>query len=96
MDRGYLSLPQNISWPTGEQETAHGIFYPPQNKDFQAPPGTLPPLLVRAHGGPTAQYSSTLDLKLQYFTSRGFAVLLVNYRGSTGYGKKYRHRLRKM
>lgn len=94
VDSGYISMPSFISWPTTEGEESHGIFYPPQNKDFDAPEGDLPPLLVRAHGGPTGHYFASIDLKLQYFTSRGFAVLLVNYRGSTGHGRTYRHRLR--
>lgn len=94
--QGYVSMPEFVSWPTGDKETSHGIFYPPYNKDFKAPEGTKPPLLVRAHGGPTSHFFANLDLKLQYFTSRGFAVILVNYRGSTGYGRGYRHRLREM
>ena len=96
IDEGYLSKePQFIEWKTANNATSHGIFYPPANKDFQAPEGSKPPLLVRAHGGPTGHYFANLDLKLQYFTSRGFAVLLVNYRGSTGFGRSYRHLLRK-
>ena len=96
LDAGYLSKdPRFIEWKTANDATCHGIFFPPANQDFQAPEGSKPPLLVRAHGGPTGQYSASLDLKLQYFTSRGFAVLLVNYRGSTGYGRTYRHLLRK-
>ncbi|CAL1527802.1 unnamed protein product [Lymnaea stagnalis] len=94
VDSAYFSIPEKISWPTTNNETSHGLYYPPVNKDYKAPEGELPPLLVRAHGGPTSAYSVSLDLKLQYFTSRGFAVLCVDYRGSTGYGKKYRHRLR--
>uniref|UniRef100_A0A0B7BG74 Peptidase S9 prolyl oligopeptidase catalytic domain-containing protein n=2 Tax=Arion vulgaris TaxID=1028688 RepID=A0A0B7BG74_9EUPU len=94
VDSGYFSIPQKINWPTSHEEICYGLYYPPVNKDYQAVEGELPPLLVRAHGGPTGAFSSALDLRLQYFTSRGFAVLLVDYRGSTGYGKKYRHRLR--
>ncbi|KAK7504783.1 hypothetical protein BaRGS_00003811, partial [Batillaria attramentaria] len=96
VEKGYISMPSYVEWQTTEGDKSHGIFYPPQNKDFQAPEGTLPPLLVRAHGGPTGHYFANIDLKLQYFTSRGFAVLLVNYRGSTGLGRTYRHRLRNM
>lgn len=94
VDSGYISVCEKITWLTGNGETCHGLYYPPVNKDYKAPDGELPPLLVRAHGGPTGAFSAGLDLKLQYFTSRGFAVLCVDYRGSTGYGKQYRHRLR--
>ncbi|CAG5116725.1 unnamed protein product, partial [Candidula unifasciata] len=96
IDSGYFSIPQKISWPTSHGDTCYGLYYKPANKDYQPPKGELPPLLVRAHGGPTGGYAPILDLKLQYFTSRGFAVLCVDYRGSTGYGKQYRHRLRNM
>ena len=65
-----------------------------KNKDFVGLDGSLPPLLVRAHGGPTAKSGNMLNLGIQYYTSRGYAMLDVNYRGSTGYGKKYRHALR--
>lgn len=95
LDTGYFSIAEEITWKTTEGQVSHGYFYPPKNKDFKAPGGTFPPLLVKNHGGPTSQTSSTLDLKIQYFTSRGMAVLDVNYRGSTGYGKQYRHSLRR-
>ena len=94
MDPGYFSIPEEIVWKTTEGDVSYGYFYPPINKDFKGPEGTLPPLLVKNHGGPTSQTSNVLNLKTQYFTSRGMAVLDVNYRGSTGYGKKYRHKLR--
>lgn len=94
-DACYLSSPQGIHFPTQDNETAHGFYYPPGNPEFVAPEGTLPPLLVMCHGGPTAATSSALNLKIQFWTSRGFAVLDVNYRGSTGYGREYRDRLKK-
>lgn len=94
VDSGYFSVPEKISYPTTHGETCHALYYPPTNKDYKAPAGELPPVLIRAHGGPTGSFFTSLDLKLQYFTSRGFAVLCVDYRGSTGYGKIYRHRLR--
>lgn len=90
---GYLSVPQPISFPTTGGLTAHGLFYPPRNRDFTAPAGEKPPLLVISHGGPTAATSSALNLSIQYWTSRGIAVLDVNYGGSTGYGRAYRQRL---
>jgi dipeptidyl aminopeptidase/acylaminoacyl peptidase len=93
IDSGYLSTPQPIEFPTTGDRTAHGFFYPPANKDFQGTEGELPPMIVLSHGGPTGSTSTTLDLTLQYWTSRGFAVLDVNYGGSTGYGRAYRERL---
>jgi dipeptidyl aminopeptidase/acylaminoacyl peptidase len=93
VDPDYLSIPQPIEFPTGNGLTAHGLFYPPRNRDYVAPPGERPPLLVRSHGGPTAAASTTLNLNFQYWTGRGFAVLDVNYGGSTGYGRAYRQRL---
>ncbi len=91
---GYLSMPEAVEFPTDGGQTAHGFFYPPRNRDFDPPAGELPPLLVMIHGGPTSATSSTLDFEVQYWTSRGFAVLDVNYGGSTGYGRPYRERLR--
>ncbi|MBE9146216.1 S9 family peptidase [Planktothrix mougeotii] len=95
LDKGYLSVPQPIEFPTENGKTAYGLFYPPQNKDYQASEAEKPPLVVKSHGGPTAATSSSLSLKNQYWTSRGFAVLDVNYGGSTGYGREYRQRLNK-
>jgi dipeptidyl aminopeptidase/acylaminoacyl peptidase len=91
---GHLSAPQSIEFPTENGMTAFGLFHPPVNRDFTAPAAELPPLIVRAHGGPTSAFSSALDWSVQYWTNRGFAVLNVNYSGSTGYGRPYRERLR--
>jgi dipeptidyl aminopeptidase/acylaminoacyl peptidase len=93
VDGGYLSLPREIEFPTENGLTAYGIFYPPQNRDAAGPPGERPPLIVMSHGGPTSAAGNTLSLGIQYWTSRGFAVLDVNYGGSTGYGRQYRQRL---
>jgi dipeptidyl aminopeptidase/acylaminoacyl peptidase len=93
IDPGYLSIPTPVEFPTGNGLTAHGFLYLPRNKDFTAPEGELPPLLVESHGGPTGATSTALSLPLQFWTSRGFAVLDVNYGGSTGYGRPYRQRL---
>jgi len=93
IDSGYLSAPQAIEFPTANRLTAHAFFYPPTNRDFAAPEGDRPPLLVMSHGGPTAATSPTLRPGIQYWTSRGIAVLDVNYGGSTGYGRAYRERL---
>ena len=91
----YFSVPRAIEFPTEGGLTAHGFFYPPQNPDYRAPDNEKPPLIVKSHGGPTAAASTALSLSAQYWTSRGFAVLDVNYGGSTGYGRQYRERLNK-
>ncbi|AFY37068.1 WD40-like beta Propeller containing protein [[Leptolyngbya] sp. PCC 7376] len=93
VDQGYLSKPQPIEFPTENGLTAHAWYYPPTNKDFSAPENAVPPLLVKSHGGPTAMAGSSLSLRIQYWTSRGFAFVDVNYGGSTGYGSKYHQRL---
>ncbi len=93
IDAGYISEPEAIEFPTEHGLTAHAFYYPPQNKDFQAPEDEKPPLIVMTHGGPTGSTSSVLALGRQYWTSRGFAVVDVNYGGSTGYGREYRQRL---
>ncbi|MBI3978953.1 MAG: S9 family peptidase [Chloroflexi bacterium] len=93
IDPGYLSVPRAIEFPTEDGRTAHGFFYPPQNRGYVAPAGERPPLLVVSHGGPTSATTTALRLEIQYWTSRGIAVLDVNYGGSTGYGRAYRQRL---
>lgn len=94
IDPGYLSIPQVLEFPTEQGLTAYGFYYPPQNQDFTAPPNERPPLLVKSHGGPTAATSATFNPGIQYWTSRGIAVLDVNYGGSTGYGRAFRDRLK--
>jgi dipeptidyl aminopeptidase/acylaminoacyl peptidase len=91
---GIISVPEPIDFPTAGGETAHGLFSPPANPSFVGPPGQLPPLLVMIHGGPTGSAVPALRLPVQYWTSRGFAVVDVNYRGSTGFGRAYRNLLR--
>jgi dipeptidyl aminopeptidase/acylaminoacyl peptidase len=93
IDPGFLSVPEPVEFPTENGQTAYGFFYSPNNKDYVAPEGDLPPLLVMSHGGPTGATSTALDPEVQYWTSRGIAVLDVNYGGSTGYGREYRRRL---
>ncbi|VTU28234.1 esterase [Variovorax sp. PBS-H4] len=92
--RGCLSSPQLIEFPTSGGNSAFALFYPPANAGFCAPQGTLPPLVVKCHGGPTSAASRSLDLRTQFWTSRGVAVVDVDYGGSTGYGRAYRERLK--
>ena len=89
----YLSAPEPVEFESTDGRTAHAFYYPPRNPDFTAPEGEKPPLLVKSHGGPTAAASTALDLGIQFWTSRGFGVVDVNYGGSTGYGTEYRRRL---
>jgi dipeptidyl aminopeptidase/acylaminoacyl peptidase len=93
IDAGYYSQTEAIEFPTENGLTAHGFYYPPTNRDFAGPAQEKPPLLVKSHGGPTSATIAVLMLSIQYWTSRGFAVLDVNYGGSTGYGRAYRERL---
>jgi dipeptidyl aminopeptidase/acylaminoacyl peptidase len=94
IDPDYFSTGQSIEFPTDQGLTAYGFFYPPKNRDFSSVPGKLPPLLVMCHGGPTGSTSTVLRYGIQYWTTRGFAVLDVDYGGSTGYGRLYRERLK--
>jgi dipeptidyl aminopeptidase/acylaminoacyl peptidase len=93
VDAEYLSIPKAIEFPTENGLTAHAFFYAPRNREYTGPSGQQPPLLVISHGGPTAATSTTLSWGVQYWTSRGIAVLDVNYGGSSGYGRAYRQRL---
>jgi len=90
----YLSQPQPVAFPTSAGDTAHGYLYAAFNPDFEPRATEQPPLIVMAHGGPTACTSPGLNLGIQYWTTRGFSVFEVNYRGSTGFGRCYRDRLR--
>lgn len=106
---GFISIPKPVTFPTSVLDNsitnnpsdsenhapiAHGLFYPPCNPDYTAPTDEKPPLLIKLHGGPTAATSASLSLGVQYWTSRGFAILDLNYRGSTGYGRAYRDQLK--
>ncbi len=89
-EREDVSIPQHVEFPSAGGRVAYGNYYPPTNRSFVGPSGELPPLIVTSHGGPTAEAFSGLQVGFQLFTSRGYAVLDVDYGGSTGYGKEYR------
>jgi dipeptidyl aminopeptidase/acylaminoacyl peptidase len=88
-----ISIPRSITFPSADGRTAHAVFYPPVSTLAQAPTDEKPPLLVMIHGGPTSSASPAFRLSNQYWTSRGFAVVDVDYGGSTGYGRAYRQLL---
>lgn len=90
----YLSSPEPVQWPNSEGKDVYGFYFAPGNPQAVGPPGATPPLVVFTHGGPTGAVPAILDPQISYFTSRGLAVLAVNYGGSVGYGRAYRHRLR--
>ncbi len=93
IDAAYVSQPEAIEFPTQGGQSAHGFFYPPRNRDFVPRPGELPPLVVIVHGGPTSATAMMFSPVVQFWTTRGFAVVDVNYRGSSGYGRAYRDSL---
>jgi dipeptidyl aminopeptidase/acylaminoacyl peptidase len=93
VDAAYISRPEAIEFPTGGGRSAHALFYRPAHASFTGLPGEQPPVIVIIHGGPTSSASAVLNLSVQYWTSRGFAVADVDYRGSSGYGRPYRQLL---
>jgi len=88
-----ISEARPLAYPTEGERTAHAFYYPPRLEGFEGPPGETPPLVVKSHGGPTSASSPALNVEIQFWTSRGFGVVDVNYGGSTGYGREYRRRL---
>jgi dipeptidyl aminopeptidase/acylaminoacyl peptidase len=94
VETAYLSVPQSIEFATENGLTAHALYYAPANRDVEGPEGEAPPLIVASHGGPTSSCSAALSYSIQYWTSRGFAYVDVDYGGSTGYGRPYRERLK--
>jgi dipeptidyl aminopeptidase/acylaminoacyl peptidase len=93
IDPSYVSVPRQIEFPTDGGLTAFAHLYMPTNPDVQAPADERPPLIVMSHGGPTSEATAALDMSIQFWTTRGFAVVDVNYGGSTGFGRAYRQRL---
>jgi dipeptidyl aminopeptidase/acylaminoacyl peptidase len=94
LDSDYVSIGVPVEFEGADGLTSHGFYYPPANRDYSGPDEELPPLVVHVHGGPTAHVTNALELSIQLFTSRGVAVVDLNYSGSTGYGREYRDRLR--
>ena len=93
IDSAFFSQPEAIEFPTDGDLTAHAFFYPPRSRQFRGPDGDRAPLIVISHGGPTGATNAAFNLSTQFWTSRGFGVVDVNYGGSTGYGREYRRRL---
>ncbi|MFL5336286.1 MAG: alpha/beta hydrolase family protein [Geminicoccaceae bacterium] len=90
LGQAVIARAEHITFASGDGRQAFALYYPPTNPDSAAPDGELPPLVVRSHGGPTGRASPALNLQIQFWTSRGFAVVDVDYAGSTGYGRAYR------
>ena len=88
-----LAQPESLFFPSGNGEQVHAFFYPPTNALYRGADNELPPVIALCHGGPTGATGSGLNLKIQYWTNRGFAIIDINYRGSTGFGRDYRQAL---
>ena len=93
VDPAFVSVPEHVPFPSADGRTAYALFYPPAHPELNGPEGELPPLIVEIHGGPTASAEAVFSTGVQYWTSRGFAVVDVNYGGSTGYGRAFREEL---
>ena len=93
LSTGFISVPRAVQFPTGGGDTAHALFYAPASETFAGPADERPPVIVMIHGGPTSATSSVLNLSVQFWTTRGFAVADIDYRGSSGYGRAYRRKL---
>jgi dipeptidyl aminopeptidase/acylaminoacyl peptidase len=93
LDPAWISRPEALTFPTTDGATAHALWYPPANPEYEGPPGERPPLVVMSHGGPTSSTPASLNLGVQFWTTRGIGVVDVDYRGSTGYGREYRRAL---
>jgi len=93
VDLGYLSVPKPIEFGSSQGWQGHAFLYEAHNKDFVGPSGQKPPLIVISHGGPTSMAAPIMNLAIQFWTSRGYSVVDVNYGGSTGFGRRYRERL---
>lgn len=94
LDAGHFSQPQTLLYPTTNSDTARGFYYPPTHPEYRSPKSETPPLIALCHGGPTGATSTALSYKIQFWTNRGFAIADFNYRGSTGFGRSYRNKLR--
>ena len=93
LDAGDIAQPQSLFFPTGDKQLVHAFYYPPTNALYQGLENERPLVIALCHGGPTGATDSGLNLKIQYWTNRGFAVVDINYRGSTGFGRQYRQGL---
>lgn len=92
-DEKWISKPEVLEYPSLNGKVGYGFYYPPKNPEYMGGKTTKPPLIVKVHGGPTSRSAARFDLETQYWTSRGFALVDVNYGGSTGYGREYMKRL---
>jgi dipeptidyl aminopeptidase/acylaminoacyl peptidase len=93
IEQGNLSSPESITYATANNQRVQAFFYAPAHSQYQGMDNELPPVIVICHGGPTGATDCSLNLKIQYWTNRGFAVVDINYRGSTGFGRDYRNAL---
>jgi dipeptidyl aminopeptidase/acylaminoacyl peptidase len=90
IDPASIARPRHVAFPTTDGATAYALVYEPANAEVEGPPSELPPLVVTVHGGPTGSADPSFRLSVQYWTTRGFALADIDYRGSTGYGRAYR------